>query len=90
MEKTANLTPRPVDPRGRTPDNHSARGWKGPRPGLTIWRRAESLASASNRTPDLLARKPIHYTGYAIQTPDHNDSPWQKFGIKKISIFFFL
>jgi len=79
MEKTANLTLRPVDPRGKTPNNHSAKDWKGPRPGLTIWRRAEYLASASNRTPDLLARKPIHYTGYAIQTPEHNGRPWQKF-----------
>lgn len=88
METTANLTTRPVDPRGKTPGNDSTRGWEGFRLGLTIWRRAESLASASNRTPDLLARKPIHYTGYTVQTPEHNGRPWQKFWIKKIYIFW--
>jgi len=79
MQTTANLIPRPVDLRGKTPDNHSARGWEGSRPGLTIWRRTESIASASNRTPDLLVRKPIRYTGYTVQTPYHNVRPWQKF-----------
>jgi hypothetical protein len=79
METTDNLTPRPVDPRVTTAGSRSARGWEGPRPGLTVWRRAESHASTANRTPDLLARKPIHYTVYAVQTADHNGRSRQKF-----------
>jgi hypothetical protein len=78
METIDNLTRRPVDPRVKTAGNLSARGWEGPRPGLTIWKIADSLASTANRTPDLLAHKPIHYTGYAVQTPDHNGRSRQK------------